>query len=217
MLPPFTVALDFHGVVADPSEARIRAAKALYNADLSAQAMSKRTFPLGLEKYREVVRLAVDEYDALLTPLPGVRAALQALDAEGFRFVLVTNRPDRARPGIEAFLSAQQLPVKDIRTSPEKAAAIRGLGAHAAVDDTLSNLESLRDDPVVLLWMRTAWNAQERPRPWCLSARDWEAAAAQLRAVRKAYAEIAAKKQTDNPARIFRLWERHYRKRSKAS
>jgi hypothetical protein len=161
------VALDFDGTIASGEKAKIKYARQFFNINIRPDQTTKDTFPLGGEKYMELMRYvathAIMEYELE----SGVKEVLQRLYCLGFRFVVITSRFDG--PGGEEFAACirfckhNSLPITYFHNTNglSKHELCQRLHARAMIDDTCSKLLLLQGTYAQLFFLRQPWNVHE--------------------------------------------------------
>jgi len=86
------ITLDFDGCIALGEQAKIKYAKVYHNIDLNSNQIVKKTYPLGPEKYKELMDKVTTIHIMEYILDPKCKQVLKDLYNEGFRFAVVTSR-----------------------------------------------------------------------------------------------------------------------------
>ena len=194
------VALDFDGCVASSEKAKIFHTKRMYGVEVGSSQITKDTYPLGPEKYGEMMDNIL--IDGIMEFELGTRVKdiLNKMYEEGFRFQIVTSRyGTKERPEIDAcvyFCEFHELPIEEYYSTGEmpKKDICKEINARAMIDDTLSKLLELVDTPIQLFYIKQPWNAHEkimkRNKEAIIKVQSWVEFYAQMRSLKTQHEAI---------------------------
>ena len=146
------IGLDYDGVITDPSKAKSKQAKKMYNVDISPD-MYKRELVvpkfLTEEQYRLVQKEVYEKKDISLSmpPVPGALDYLPRLLKELHMVTVITSRYNNSADIAQEWLVKNGLyvPVIGVPYPLSKAEACKELDLNIYVDDDLDKLEHLVD------------------------------------------------------------------------
>lgn len=157
------VALDFDGCIAHGDQAKIRFAKEYFGLELTIDQTAEECFPLGRQKYREMMDTVSSEWIGEYELAPDCREVMCELVGSGYRLRVVTSRFDRELAAAQSFTSTHNLPVEGFHNTNQqnKRAVCKELKPAAMLDDTLGKLVDLEGVVPHLYFMRQPWNVHE--------------------------------------------------------
>src|SRR3989338_10491535 len=149
------VALDFDGCIAFGAAVKIKYAKILHHVDITLEQTQSSTYPLGKEAYRKLADVTgavpcIYEFELA----PHVKEVLLTLYREGFRFAVITSRPNYQFEDCKRCCAHYGLPIKyfnnmnDQGDSISKAGFCERLHARAIIDDTYKKLAMFENVPL---------------------------------------------------------------------
>jgi histidinol phosphatase-like enzyme len=86
------VVLDFDGTIASGERAKIKYSKEFFGLKVDNHHITRDTYPLGREKYEQLMKYVTTEGIMEFKLEKGVRKFLGKLYSDGFRFAIVTSR-----------------------------------------------------------------------------------------------------------------------------
>jgi hypothetical protein len=165
----FIVALDFDGCIAYGEKAKIFYAKKFYDINVNNSQITRDTFPLGREKYEQLMAYVASHGIMEFELAPGVKDVIDMLHNENFRFVIITSRHDtEERPELSAcinFCKSHSLKIDYFHNTSEnpKDFLCNKLHTRAIIDDTLKKLLELKNTDTELYFFSQSWNQHEKP------------------------------------------------------
>lgn len=157
------VTLDFDGCVALGEKAKVKWAKNYHGIDVKSDQITKSTYPLGPQKYKELMAKVTIDHIMEYEIEPECKDVLNYLFALGFRFAIITSRSGPELESAKEFASFHKLPIKYFHATNNnpKNVICKKLCSRAMVDDTFSKLVELSDTPLVLFFLKRTWNKNE--------------------------------------------------------
>jgi len=161
------VALDFDGCIASSEKAKLFYTKKMFGKNVIPSQLTKETYPLGKEKYKQLMYYVTTEGIMEFELVPYVKEVLKSLHKAGFRFAVVTGRHESPEhPELTAcikYCKKQGLPTKYFHNTSEnpKTVVCNKLHSRAIIDDTLKKLLFLQNSNMELFYLKQPWNSHE--------------------------------------------------------
>ena len=203
------ITLDFDGCIAIGEKAKVKWAKNYHGINVKPNQITKNTYPLGPQKYKELMLKVTTEHIMEYQIESECKDVLNYLFAQGFRFAIVTSRSGPELEAAKAFAKYHMLPIKYFHAtnnSPKNIICSR-LRSRAMIDDTFSKLIELSGTTLILFFLRRAWNGNEPDNtPNIIQISNWREFALKLIEIRDLHEAVCFyNKWTNNFASVEKI------------